>query len=295
MRKTLAILGLAFSMTACNLINSDIDGEKVNVDDSTKVYTFKDDNKKVTGTVIFYELDPKTTKKYKKSLREVKEGKRVNKGFDYYPNGSINAEFPYDNNGLITGTVKYFYENGQLGATIEFKDNKENGISKEFKDDGVQTKEIVYEAGAKLKEYDFDESGKKIIPAIERLELITYKTGFFEYVDYNSNQLLYQPMVIMKWKNKSDQPITETIEIEGVFINNSKEEEMAKASDYFQGYSDAPLQPNLSRQGVLQSSVGFTNASGIYGANISCQIIINKQLFKTVKISNNFLTTNRIQ
>jgi hypothetical protein len=295
MKVTAFVILLVVSQTSCNLLNSDIDSEKVNVDNSTSVFTFKEDGKKVTGTVVCYAIDPSTGKKYKESIGEVKDGKRIKRGLNYYPNGSINAEYSYDENGLVTGTGKVYYPNGQLYSTTEFKADKKSGISKEYNDDGKQLKEIVYNSGNKTKEYDFDESGKKIIPAIERLELGTYKTGFFEYIDYNSNQLLYQPMVIMKWKNKSDQAITETIEMEGIFINNSKEEEMAKASDFFQGYSDAPLQPNLSRQCVLQSSVGYTNASGIYGANISCQIIINKQLFKTVKIENNFLTTNRIQ
>jgi hypothetical protein len=295
MKKTLAILGLAFSMTACNLINSEIDREKVNVDDSTKVYTYKDNNKKVSGTVVFYELDPKTAKKYKKSVREVKDGKRINKGYDYFPSGSIAAEYPYDANGLITGTVKYFYENGQLYATVEFKDNKKQGVAKEFREDGTQAKETIYDLGKKTKEYDFDDSGKKIIPAIERLELVKYETGFYEYKDFNSYQLLYQPMVIMKWKNISNEPLSEKIEMEAIFIDNSKGEEWSKSSDYFQGYSDAPLQPGLSRQSSLQSSVGFTSKYGIYNADISCQIFINKKLYKTVKIKNDFLTSNRIQ
>ena len=294
-KTVIKLIGIALLMNGCNLINSDIDGEKVNVNDSTKVYTFKDNGEKVTGTVVFYELNPKTANKFKKSLRELKEGKRVNKGYEYYPSGSINAELPFDNNGLITGTVKYFYENGQLGATVEFKDNKENGLSKEYNDKGIQSKEIVFESGIKIKEYDFDESGKKIIPAIEKLELVEYKTGFYEYRDFNSYQLLYQPMVIMKWKNISTEPITEKIEMEAIFIDNKKEEEWSKASDYFQGYSDAPLQVGISRQSSLQSSVGYTSTYGIYNADISCQIIINKQLYKTIKIKNDFLTSNRIQ
>jgi hypothetical protein len=293
MKRTLQIFGLTLLMTGCNLINSDIDGEKVNVDDSTKVYTYKDNGNMVTGTVVFYELDPRTAKKFKQAIREVKEGKRINKGYDYYPDGSIKAEYTYDPNGLITGTVKLFYHNGQIYSTTEFKDNKECGISKVFRDDGKQAKELVFEIGKIIKEYDFDDNGKKIIPAIERLELVEYKSGFYEYRDMIHFQLLYQPMVIMKWKNISDEPITERIEIEGIFI--SKSEEWAKTSDYFQGYSDPPLQAGISRQSALQSSVGYTNAYGIYNANITCQIIINKQLYKTVKINNEFLTSNRIQ
>jgi hypothetical protein len=282
-------------MTSCNLLNSEIDGETVNINDSTKIYTYKDNGEKVTGTVIFYELDPKSTKSFKKSLREVKDGKRINKGYEYYPNGAILTEVTYDNNGLESGTIKHYFENGQIAATIEYKNNKPNGISKIYNKSGIQTKEILFEDGTKVKEYEFDETGNKIIPAIEKLELIEYETGFYEYRDYNSYQLLYQPMVIMKWKNISSEQISEKIQMEAIFIDNEKGEEWSKASDYFQGYSDAPLQPGLSRQSSLQSSVGYTNAYGIYNADISCQIIINKQLYKTIKIKNDFLSSNRIQ
>ena len=298
-KTTLMILSVLFLLTGCN-----IDGEKVDINDSTNLYTFKEDGKKVTGTVVFYEFVPKTGEKVKnrirevkdgKRIREVKDGKRINKGFNYFPSGSIAAEFPYDGNGLISGTVKYYFENGQLGAIAEFKDNKENGLSKEYNDKGIQSKEIVFEAGKKVKEYDFDESGKKIIPAIEKLELVEYKTGFYEYKDFNSYQLYYQPMVIMKWKNISAEPITERIEFKAIFIDNKKGEEWDEASDYFQGYSDAPLQAGISRQSSLKSSVGYTNIYGIINTDISCQIIINKQLYKTIKIEDDILTTNRLQ
>jgi len=293
MRKFITFLCviLGITLTSCN---SNIDGEKVNVDDTTKIYTYKDNGNLVSGAVVFYELDPKTAKKYKLSIREVREGKRINKGYDYYPNGAILAEYQYDEKGLVTGTAKYFFENGQLGATSEFKDNKQNGIMKEFDSNGNQTKEISFEAGEKVKEYDF-ENGKKIIPAIEKLELVEYKTGFYEYKDLTHYQLLYQPMVIMKWKNISSEPLDESIKIEGVFIDDKKGEEWSKSTDYFQGYSDTPLQVGLSRQSSLQSSVGFTSYWGIQGANISCQILINGQLYKTVKIKNEYLSSNRIQ
>ena len=243
-------------MTSCNLISSTIDGEKVNIDDKTKIYTFKDNKTKVSGTVVFYDIDPKTTKKYKSSLREIKDGKRINKGFDYFSSGAIQAEMIYDQNGLLTGTVKTFYENGSIWETEEYKNNHQDGVYKEYKENGIQSKEILYKNDIKIKEYTFDENGNKIIPAIDKLELVTYKTGFFKYIDFNSNQLLYEPMVIMKWKNKSDQAITEEVKIEGVFINNSNKEEMSQASDYFQNDSEVPLQQNLSRQSVLQSNVG---------------------------------------
>jgi len=292
-KTVIKLIGIALLMTACNLINSDIDGENVNVNDSTKVYTFKDNGEKVTGTVIFYELNPKTAKKFKKSHREVKEGKRVNKGYEYYPNGSINAELPFDNNGLITGIVKYFYENGQLAATVEFKSDKVNGLSKEYNGKGIQSKEIVFDKGVKVKEYDFDNNGKKIIPAIEKLELVKYRTGFYEHRDLVHYELLYQPMVIMKWKNISNEPLSESVTIEGIFISGG--EEWSKDTDYFQGYSDSPLQPNLARQTSIKSSVGYTSYYSVSNAKVTCQIFINQKLYKTIKISNKHLASNRIQ
>jgi len=295
MRVKLGILALILGLGSCNLTNTEIDDEKVNISDSTNFYTFKDDNAKVTGMVILYELDPLTAKKFKRAIREVKEGKRVKKGFDYFSNGSVNAEYNYDTNGLISGSVKVFYPNGKVASSTEYKANKENGLAKEFREDGTQIKETLFESGLKLKKYDFDDNGEKIIPGIEKLDLVEYKTGFYESVNYNRNEVFYLPMVIMKLKNTSDQALNERIEIEAIFINNSKGEEWSKSSNYFQGYSDAPLQPGISRQCALESDVGYFNLGGIYGANISCQILINKQLYKKVKIKNNLLTANRIK
>ena len=192
-------------------------------------------------------------------------------------------------------SCKFYYESGKINETREFINDKENGIDKFYLENGIQAKETIFENGIKTKEYEFDESGNKIIPAIDKLELSAYETGFYEYKDFNSYELLYQPIVIMKWKNISNESIKEQIEIEAIFINNTKKEELGKTSSYFQGYSDAPLQIGLSRQSYLKCDVGFTHAYGIYNADISCQIIINKILYKTVKIKNDILTSNRIQ
>ena len=107
MKKVLIILGFALLFTSCSFLNSDIDRENVNVDDSTSVFTYKNSGKIVTGTILYYEIDPLSGKKYKSSTREVKEGKLINKGFDYFPNGSIHTEYTYDMNGHISGTVKF--------------------------------------------------------------------------------------------------------------------------------------------------------------------------------------------
>lgn len=135
---------------------------------------------------------------------------------------------------------------------------------------------------------------EKAISAIEQLELVEYKTGFYEYRDRDHYELLYQPIVIMKWKNISDEPLVESIKMKAVFIDNKKDEEWSNTSRYFHDYSDAPLQAGLSRQLDITSSVGFTSYLGIENANISCQIFINDQFYKTVKIKNEYVSSNRL-
>ena len=292
MEKFVLFLCIVVGVTLTSCGSDIIDGE--NVEETTGVLTYKKNGKLVSGTVVFYKLDKTTTKKYKEVVIEVKEGNRINKGYFYYSSGAVAAEYPYDENGLITGIVKYFFENGRLETTSEYKENKLNGITKEYNIVGNQTKEIIYEAGEKIKEYEFKD-GKKVIPAIEKLELLQYKTGFYRYQSFDRNQVLYQPIVIMKWKNISNDPLTEVVKIEGVFIDNNKDEELSRSLDYFQGYTDSPLQSGLSRQSYIQSDVGYVDSWSIRKANMSCQIFINGTLYKTVKIKNEHLLSNRIQ
>ena len=122
------------------------------------------------------------------------------------------------------------------------------------------------------------------------LEQIECKTGF--YIAYSSS---CTPIVIMKWKNFSNSSISRTIMVKGVFIDNKKGEELSKWSHYFQSYSDAPLQSGLSRQFYLKSWVSYSSVKVLVDADISCQIYINDQLYKTIKIENKELYSDRIQ
>ena len=64
---------------------------------------------------------------------------------------------------------------------------------------------------------------------IDKLELVECKTGF--YANYDNNRGIIsscQPIVIMKFKNISNEPLNEGIEIEGVFIDKKKGEELSK-------------------------------------------------------------------
>lgn len=286
---------VALSLSGCNIIGSKIDAEKVSVNDSTKIYTYKDSGKNVTGKVILYEINPKNGKKYKSLVREVIDGKRINTGYNYFPSGSIGAEYPYDSNGQITGTSNVYYESGAVGETTEYKDGKKHGVSKKFDENGVQISEAIYENDIKIKEYEFDSNGQKIIPVIDKLELIEFKTGFYEEVDLFSTRVLYMPTIIMKLKNISDEPITESVYISATFIDNEKNEEFGEAVDLFNSSSYNPLQVGISRQSTLGSTVGYRSSWVIDEANISCQVYINEQLLKVVKIDNDLLLSNRLQ
>lgn len=279
-----------FLLAACSLVGAQIDGDKITVDEKTNIYTFKDTGQPVTGTVAFYAVNKLTGKKYKRSIRELKDGKRINKGYNYFPNGLLSVEFPFDASGQLSGTVKEYYESGAVIGTSEYKNGKRNGIQKQFTINGVQTKEILFENDAAVREYDFTDAGEKIIPAIERIELTASESGFFKYIDPASDSAIYQPTLIMKWTNKSLLPIKETIALEGVFIDNSKDKDMDTASAYLQRSSDASFMPKVTRLAVLRSNAGFGSSNDIQKAAISCQITINGQLFKTVKIKNGPLT-----
>lgn len=278
--------------SACT--SSDIDGKLIDVDTTSAptLYKFKATGEKVTGTVVFFEIDSVTGARYKQRLREVVNGVRINTGFEYYPDGQIESSVNYLD-GVATGLAKEYYPDGTVAAISHFSDDKLNGATDCFNKDGSEYLEIIYENGEIIKKYNYDTHGNKIIPITDYLLLLELKTGYYEDVDYNSNQLLYEPMVIMKWKNTSTESLKDDIKIKCVFISN--DEEWSTETNYFQGFTDVPLQPGLARQATLKSTTGFKSFLGIGSADVYCQIYVNDIAFKKVKISNNLLTTNRIQ
>lgn len=298
MKRLVLITGILLAMTGCRLFTSEIDGTTVRVDEATQFCTDKKSGKPITGTVIYtrdnprHKIDRKAPERYKQAAFEVRNGKKTGTGYEYYPNGNIRTEYPYAD-GLVSGTVISYYPGGEGRCVTSYQKNKKHGTEQEFRQDGTQSREARYESGALVAEYEFDRDGNKIVSAAERLELTGFDTGFYEYIDMNSTQVLYQPMVIMKLKNISDAPLSERIKIEGVFISN--DEELSSVSDYFTGIFGTPLQPGLTKQCTLRSRVGYPDPRAITGAKVSCRIYINGQLFKTTTIQNKYLHSNRIQ
>ena len=99
----------------------------------------------------------------------------------------------------------------------------------------------------------------------------------------------------MKLVNKSSNPISEDINFKAVFIDEDKHEELATEKEYFQSRFDVPLQPNIARQLMLKSSVGATHTYSTETLKVSCIITLNDVPYKTVKIANKILYSNRIQ
>ncbi len=286
-----------------------LNGDEIMLD-SSNIYVFKDNQKKVTGilsTKAFVENDeiirkfvikngiPIQITDYSKGGVLVGECNLKNGKFEgeyklYYPDGKLKSKY-YAKNGKPNGFFQTYDKNMRLIFNANYKDGLLDGIAKYY-NDGVQVKEVVYENGKEIKSYKFDRNGHKITPVYESLELVQYKTGYYEYNDYNKGERLYQPIVILKFKNISGKPLKEEVVVTGVFTSNN--EEWSQESFYFQRTWETPLQPDISRQLSVKSDVGWTNPAGVGRANISCKILINGEVYKTIKIANKFVSSNRL-
>lgn len=309
--KNLWLIMFIVACCNCNSGNRILKNEDI-MQDSSNFYVFKSDRKKATGILKTqiqesYHVDEVTRETtieegkasvimdYDKNHSligtcDLKDGKLEGEYKMFYPNGRLKTEF-YMQYGKPNGLLRSYDEYGQLEAEKNYKNGFLHGIAKFYRN-GMQVEEIVYENGNEVKSYKFDSSGNKIIPITECLEVVEYKTGYYEYVDYNHGQVLYQPIVILKIKNVSNKPLKETIKITAVFITD--DEEWSNESVYFQSSFDTPLQPNISRQISVKSSVGWTNFGGIGGENVVCKMMVNGDVFQTFKIINKLVISNRL-
>ncbi|MBI9069833.1 MAG: hypothetical protein JEZ09_21245 [Salinivirgaceae bacterium] len=209
------------------------------------------------------------------------DDKKNGKEITYNANGKISIATNYIND-LKHGEECEFYKNGTLKRRSHFVDNQMNGGVEYFNNGGKQSLLEIYENGKLIKTYQYDRDGNKIIPMTEKVDVVNVKTGFYEYIDYNAGQVLYQPIIMMKFKNTSDQPFKKSVKVKGVFINNM--EEWSNDYDFLQSFSDTPLEPGFARQVKLQSNVGYTNYYGVTKSSIKCKVYINDEYYKTYTI-----------
>ena len=257
--------------------------------DSSDVWLLRKNGRKVNGIV---ESHAQHFFLNKPCLHRVDVIDGVDVGFKDYIDDECIGYMEYSN-GQDTGT--YYGKQGNNTYAMSMKDGIPDGICEVFDSDGKQIREIVFENGNPIKTYEFDSKGDKIIPVEEKLELVAYETGFYESVNYNSNEILYCPIVIMKFKNISESPITshsqdDWIKVTATFLD--KDEEWSTTFKYLVGPGDSPMSPGISRQCYLMSSRGYVSYRGIGSTNISCQLFINDKPFKTIQIANRISKTN---
>jgi hypothetical protein len=277
------ILSLFACMISCDSKVNEIDSGLVQVDETTKKYTFKESGQSVSGQVVFYETDVKSGRKFRVSLREVQGGVRRNMGYDYFPDGKIRREYPYDERGKIRGTVKHYYENGRLFVEASFKDNVEDGITRVFNESGRLIKEINYAQGTKINESEIDENGHKKKLTKERVEAIAIESGYYKYTNRGEGRI-YQPTVKIEFKNISGKTLNENIKAEGIFFSSGKE--WSRSSDFLQGASDPPLENGQTRKILLKSNAGQQMLASLASLSDSCMVLLNSNHYKTVLIQN---------
>ncbi len=304
--KHLFFIGLILTLifNGCDTINKEIQRSEVTLDTITDIWTFNENGKPVTGTVISEEtlendgtpfIKKRVIKQglmqklsgYYKDGKLLFESEYVNGMCEgeqkwYYPSGKIKQRSPYIKNKL-NGLVRVYYEDGKVALEKHYKDGLRHGTAKRYYN-GLQVKEWVYEMGKEIKSYDFDDYGRKIIPSIELLKSVNYTTGF--YLNDNNR---YSPAVIMKWKNISDQSVN-NVKFECIFFDDDDKEELDKRTDYFS------IQPGVTKQLYLQSGYSWHPTRFHYGdpINISCKIFIDGKLYKTIKIKQKSLVSTRM-
>lgn len=142
------------------------------------------------------------------------------------------------------------------------------------------------------KTYYFDENGDRITPAIDQLEVLACKTGFYRMLDKRIWEYRYHPIVILKMKNITDHDLHGEIIVECSFFMNG--EDIGTEGVYFQRESDKVLASGIARQVYIICPVNGDIAAA-KTAHITCQINIHGNPYKEVEIANEILLTNMIQ
>jgi len=289
--KNLLLLSISLVLViSCNSIDKEIKSEDVIFLNDSNTFVLKKNQKLATGIIVYKKLNA-NNEEYLESKKRVYNGKLSGFSYEYFNNGNVKAEMFYKEGKLDSISKHYSFE-GVLEIEEYYKNGLKDSISKTFGKNGIQKKEKYYKNGIEIKSYDFDKNGVKIIPVIEKLELLAIETGFTKYTDFNSFQFLYTPTVITKWKNITNEVIDETMEIEVVFT--SKEEQIGSGSEFLIASFKTPLNPGISIQSSINAGVGYSNYNSIFNADVECTIYVNDLLYKKIDINNKFLTSTRL-
>lgn len=286
--------------------------------DSTNYYIFKETGEKVMGLVRGVKYDKSGDTLFILEYK-IKDGIAEEGIQYYYPGGQVQAKFemsPVYRNEVMK--LESFLPTGELDLVQEFaminnvmrlknqtvyhdsvKEYTTMDYEKEIQNKkvyvhGKQVMEVIHNlAGQFLRAYDIDDNGNKIIPAIEKLEVVVCETGFYSKIDYEKRKVRYVPMVILKIKNITSEILSGNVLVQGIFVRN--DEELSTNYSYFQNEYDPPLRSGVARQVDISCDVSWNRIDKLKEGEVKCQIFIDNNPYKIVDIKNKILTSNRIQ
>lgn len=211
------------------------------------------------------------------NLLEIRQDKAPLYSAEYFGDGkTVASETIQEDNGQ--STKKKYNERGMLVELATYSGNRP--LKSYEYTNGKQTKATVYDDKGNV----YSVNGKRIFPVVDGVQLIAYKTGYFHAYNLGGTYI-WEPTVIMKWKNVSGATIDERIEIVGTFLDGN--EEWSEETVYLHStFSDNPMSAGLVRRKTLKSSVGYKYVNALSSANIKCDIYVNDKLYTSFKISN---------
>ena len=170
---------IIFVLTSFSIFaEREVDFEKLEYDDKSKLVYLEGENEPFTGIAKDYYKD--------KSLKiefPYKNGKMEGRGKEYYPSGKFKSEaffvdgllqgksigyyengnLEYEENykdGELDGLIKYYFESGKIKAEINYKDGELDGPAKEYYENGQVFIQENYKNGELDGEsLNFDENG----------------------------------------------------------------------------------------------------------------------------------------
>ena len=146
---------IIFVLTSFSIFaEREVDLEKLEYDDKSKLVYLEGENEPFTGIAKDYYKD--------KSLKiefPYKNGKMEGRGKEYYPSGKFKSE-AFFVDGLLQGKSIGYYENGNLEYEENYKDGKLDGLIKEYYENGqVYIQESYQNGELEGESFNFNEDG----------------------------------------------------------------------------------------------------------------------------------------
>jgi predicted translin family RNA/ssDNA-binding protein len=118
------------------------------------------------------------------------------------------------------------------------------------------------------------------------VRLVDYSTGWSRRSSGNRITALYKPVLTLKFKNISDNPV-KPLFVNVDFLDTSKSEVVAKNGDHAIGSGGTPLQSGYTITSHIEASIEYTSWSGDISMlpSLVADIYINDQFYRRISIS----------